>query len=236
MTIDDPTAVREQYATEENLRARQRLWTTVEGENARLVLFRILSELKPRNVLEVGGGQGELAERMQGELGASVTFVDQSERMVELARGRGIADANVADVQELPFEDGRFDTVVAAWMLYHVQDLDRGLAEIARVLEPGGSLVAVTNSVRHLEELRTIFDTLMRGYEDRFNSENGEASLRRHFSKVQTTEANVVAVVDERDVLEGYRRSLLYETRPLPDELELPFRVHGRTTIFVATK
>jgi SAM-dependent methyltransferase len=139
-------------------------------------------------------------------------------------------------VQELPFEDGRFDTVVAAWMLYHVHDLDRGLAEIARVLEPGSSLVAVTNSVRHLEELRTIFDTLMRGYEDRFNSENGEASLRRHFSNVETTEANVVAVVDERDVLEGYRRSLLYETRPLPDELELPFRVHGRTTIFVATK
>lgn len=234
--MDDPVAVHEQYATEENLRARQRLWANVEGENARLVLFRILSELQPRTVLEVGGGQGELAERMQSELGAAVTFVDQSERMVELARGRGIADAHVGDVQELPVEDGRFDTVVAAWMLYHVQDLDRGLAEIARVLEPGGSLVAVTNSVRHLEELRTIFDTLMRGYEDRFNSENGEASLRRHFSNVETTEANVVAVVDERDVLEGYRRSLLYETRPLPDELELPFRVHGRTTIFVATK
>ena len=234
--MDDPVAVREQYSTEQNLRARQRLWANVEGENARLVLFRILSELQPRTVVEVGGGQGELAERMQSELGVAVTFVDQSERMVELARGRGIADAQVADVQELPFEDGRFDTVVAAWMLYHVHDLDRGLAEIARVLEPGGSLVAVTNSVRHLEELRTIFDTLMRGYEDRFNSENGEASLRRHFSKVQTTEANVVAVVDERDVLEGYRRSLLYETRPLPNDLELPFRVHGRSTIFVATK
>ncbi|HST15151.1 MAG TPA: class I SAM-dependent methyltransferase [Gaiellaceae bacterium] len=236
MTMDNPVAVREQYATEENLKARQRLWANLEGENARLVLFRILSELQPRNVLEVGGGQGELAERMQRELGAAVTFVDQSERMVELARARGMADAQVGDVQELPFEDGRFDTVVAAWMLYHVQDLDRGLAEIARVLEPGGSLVAVTNSVRHLEELQTIFDTLMRGYEDRFNSENGEASLRRHFSTVERTDANVIAVVDEHDVLEGYRRSLLYETRPLPADLELPFRVHGRTTIFVATK
>jgi SAM-dependent methyltransferase len=121
-------------------------------------------------------------------------------------------------------------------MLYHVQDIDRGLAEIARVLEPGGTLVAVTNSVRHLEELRAIFDTLMRGYEERFNSENGEATLRRHFTDVQRTEANVLAVVDDRDVLEGYRRSLLYETRPLPDDLELPFRVHGRTTIFVATR
>lgn len=236
MTMDDPVAVREQYATEDNLRARQRLWANLEGENARLVLWRILSEINPRTVLEVGGGQGELAERLQNELGAAVTFVDQSERMVELARARGIANAHVGDVQELPFEDERFDTVVAAWMLYHVQDLDRGLAEIARVLEPGGSLVAVTNSVRHLEELRTIFDTLMRGYEDRFNAENGEASLRRHFRKIERTDANVVAVVAEREVLEGYQGSLLDETRPLPDDLELPFRVHGRTTIFVATK
>ena len=47
-----------------------------------------------------------------------------------------------------------FDTVVAAWMLYHVPDLDRGLAEIARVLTPGGRLVAVTNSELHLEEAR----------------------------------------------------------------------------------
>jgi SAM-dependent methyltransferase len=236
MTMDDPVAVREQYATEANLRARQRLWTNVEGENARLVLRRILSGLAPETVLEVGGGQGELAEWMQAELGASVTFVDQSERMVELARARGISDARVGDVQALPFEDERFDTVVAAWMLYHVKDIDRGLAEIARVLKPGGKLVAVTNSVKHLEELRTIFDTLMRGYEDRFNSENGDAALRRHFTNVERTDADVVAIVDERDVLEGYRRSLLYETRPLPADLELPFRVHGRTTIFVATK
>ena len=236
MTMDDPVAVREQYASEENLRARQRLWTNVEGENARLVLRRMLSELAPQTALEVGGGQGELAEWMHVELGAAVTFLDQSERMIELARARGIADAQVGDVQQLPFEDERFDTVVAAWMLYHVKDIDRGLAEIARVLQPGGTLVAVTNSVRHLEELRTIFETLMRGYENRFNSENGDATLRRYFTTVERTEANVVAVVDERDVLEGYRRSLLYETRPLPDDLELPFRVHGRTTIFVATK
>jgi SAM-dependent methyltransferase len=236
MTMDDPVRVREQYATEENLKARQRLWTNLEGENARVVLWRILSDLEPRRVLEVGGGQGELAERMQSELGAAVSFVDQSERMVELARARGIANARVGDVQQLPFEDGRFDTVVAAWMLYHVKDIARGLAEISRVLEPGGALVAVTNSVSHLEELRMIFHSLMRGYEDRFNAENGEEMLRREFSKIDRTDANVVAVVDERDVLEGYRRSLLYETLPLPDDLELPFRVHGRTTIFVATK
>lgn len=232
---DDPAAVREQYATEANLRARQALWANVEGENAPAVLWRVLASLRPRRVLEVGGGQGELAERMQSELGASVTFVDQSERMVELARARGIVDAQVGDVQQLPFADGSFDTAVAAWMLYHVADVDRGLGELARVLEPGGRLVVVTNSLRHIEELRGLLGTIMPGFERQFHSENGEELLRRHFSTVQRTDAEVVAVVDDRETLVAYRQSLSYETQPVPDDVPLPFRVHGRTTIFVAT-
>jgi SAM-dependent methyltransferase len=234
--LDDPVSVREQYATEANLRARQALWANVEGENAPIALRRILSGLRPQMVLEVGGGQGELAEWMQAELGAAVTFLDQSERMVDLARARGIADAHVGDVQKLPFGDARFDTVVAAWMLYHVADLDSALEEIARVLEPGGRLVAVTNSIRHLEELREILGTIMRGFEQSFTAENGESLLRRPFTRVDRTDTELVAVVHDRRVIEGYVRSLSYETQPLPDELPLPFRVHGRTTIFVATK
>jgi ubiquinone/menaquinone biosynthesis C-methylase UbiE len=49
---------------------------------------------------------GELSERIAMELGADVTAVDSSERMVELTRAPGI-DARVGDVQALPFEDGR---------------------------------------------------------------------------------------------------------------------------------
>jgi SAM-dependent methyltransferase len=236
MAFDDPAVVREQYATEANLRARQALWANVEGENGPVVLWRVLSSLQPRRVLEVGGGQGELAERLQTELGARVTFLDQSERMVELARSRGVADAHVGDAQDLPFADASFDTAVAAWMLYHVPDVDRALAEIARVLEPGGRLVAVTNSVRHIEELRDLFGTILPGFERQFNAENGEERLRRHFSAVDRTDAEVVATVDDPAVLVAYGRSLSYETRPLPDDVPLPFRVHGRTTIFVATR
>jgi SAM-dependent methyltransferase len=233
---DDPVVVAEQYRSEANLRARQALWANVEGENAPVVLWRVLASLGVDEVLEVGGGQGELAERMQTELGAHVTFLDQSERMVELARARGIRDAHVGDAQQLPFPDEAFDTVVAAWMLYHVPDPDRALAEMARVLAPGGRLVAVTNSVRHVEELRELFGTLLPEFELQFNAENGEAILRRHFRDVERIDAGVVAIVDERETLEAYRRSLSYETQPLPDEVTLPFRVHGRTTIFVARK
>jgi SAM-dependent methyltransferase len=234
--FDDPVVVRAQYATEENLRARQALWANVEGENAPIVLRRVLSAQRPRKVLEVGGGQGELAEWLRGELSALVTFVDQSERMVELARARGVSDAHVGDVQALPFADESFDLAVAAWMLYHVHDLDRGLAELARVLEPGGKLVAVTNSVRHLEELGDLLGEVMPGFELQFNAENGEQILCRHFSDVARIDAEVVAIVESRDVLVRYAESVSYDTDPIPDDVSLPFRVHGRTTIFVATR
>jgi SAM-dependent methyltransferase len=236
MAFDDPASVQHQYEREANLRARQALWANVEGEGAHLVLWRILTELQPRRVLEVGGGQGELAERMQTELGAHVTFLDQSERMVELARARGIEYARVGDAQGLPFPDASFDTVVAAWMLYHVPDVDRALAEAARVLVPGGRLVAVTNSVRHIEELRDLFGDILPGFERVFNSENADERLRRHFSAVERTDAESVAIVEDREVLVAYQRSLSYETGPLPDDLPLPFRVHGRPSIFVATR
>lgn len=234
--FDDPAVVSRQYADEANLRARQALWSNVEGENGRIVLARVLSSLGPRRVLEVGGGQGELAEWMQGELGAEVTFLDQSERMVELARARGIERADVGDVQTLPFADGSFDTVVAAWMLYHVADLDRAFSEIVRVLEPGGRLVAVTNSVRHLEELREVFGTIMPGFEKLFNAENAEVRLGPYFSRIDRHDTEIVAIVDDRETLVAYRRSLSYESRPVPEDVPLPFRVHGRTSIFVAAR
>jgi SAM-dependent methyltransferase len=235
-TWDDPAAVAEQYRDEANLRARQALWANVEGENAPVVLRRVLASLEPKSVLEIGGGQGELAEWMQSDLGARVTFVDQSERMVELARARGIIDARVGDAQELPFPAEAFDTVVAAWMLYHVRDVDRALAEAVRVLAPGGRLVAVTGSTRHIEELRELYGTVLPEFERQFNAENGEEILRRHFRDIERTDIEVVAIVDDRETLEAYRQSLSYATRTLPDDIPLPFRVHGRTTIFVAAR
>jgi SAM-dependent methyltransferase len=184
-------------------------------------------------VLEVGGGQGELAERMQRELSAQVTFLDISPRMVELARERGI-DAREGDVQELPFPDGSFDTVVAAWMLYHVPDVDRALAEMARVLTPGGALIAVTNSIDHLAELRQLFQATWT-LSDTFSRESGEELLQRRFSEVERIDADVEVQVDDRDVLVAYRDSIAGPTSELPEDLPLPFVTHGRTSIFFAT-
>jgi len=233
MPCDDPILVRRQYEREDNLRARQSLYEEVEGPHAPDVLWQTLVEWQPRRVLEVGGGPGELAERMQRDLGATVSFVDLSPRMVDLARERGI-DAQVGDIQELPFEEGSFDTVVAAWMLYHVPDLDRGLAEVARVLRPGGALVAVTNSVHHLEELNELIAYPHRA-KPTFSRENGESLLGRHFAQVNRFDMDAAVTVRDRGKLVAYRDSLTVETVPVPDVVQLPFVVHARTTIFVAT-
>jgi len=235
MPTNDPQLVREQYASEANLRARQALYEEREGENPPDVLWRKLEEWRPRTVLEVGGGEGELAARMRDKIGASVTFLDQSERMVEVARARGL-DAHLGDVQHLPFADASFDTVVAAWMLYHVQDIDRALAEIARVLEPGGALVAVTNSLRHLAELRELIGPIQPNFEHQFHAENGEALLRRHFAGVERIDTEVKVTVRDRAKLVAYQQSLSTPARPVPDDVELPFIVHGRCAIFRATK
>ncbi len=233
MPCDDPALVREQYACEDNLQARRDLYGEVSGPHAPDVLWKTLVEWQPTQVLEVGGGPGELSGRMQHELGASVSFVDISPRMVELACGRGI-DAQVGDVQALPFADGQFDTVVAAWMLYHVPNLQLGLAEIARVLRPGGALVAVTNSVHHLRELRELI-AYPTGWEETFSRENGEDLLRPHFARVDRFDMESVVTVRAREKLVAYRESISVETQPVPLDVELPFIVHGRTTIFVAT-
>lgn len=232
--LDDPVAVRQQYSSEVGLRARAALWREMSGPDVKDVLWRAIVDSGPTRVLEVGGGEGWLSERIVRELGAEVVMVDQSERMVELAAGRGV-NARLGDVQSLPFEAAAFDLVVAAWMLYHVPDLDRGLAEIARVLAPGGRFVAVTNSIRHGEEFFNVVGYPWQARRWTFRSENGDESLRRHFADVSRTDVHAWATVRERQVLLDYRASMMAATEPVPDDLELPLRVGARTTVFVAT-
>lgn len=235
--LNDADLVRAQYATDENLRKRQALYDETTGADAKAVLRTAIARCRPHRVLEVGGGQGWLSEWMDEELAADVTMVDLSEHMVELARARGV-DAQVADVQGLPFEDSTFDTVVAAWMLYHVPDLERGLGEVARVLEPQGRLVCNTNSRNHLAELRELirYPRTDAWLEGTFNAENGEEILRRHFAEVQRFDALGTVVVRDRQKLVDYRESLMVETQPVPEDVELPFEIQIGGAVFVATK
>ncbi len=97
----------------------------------------------PGSILDAGMGGGRLASELDAR-GWTVTGVDSSARMVELARQRlpHLADRLLeADLAALPFAADSFDAVVATGALEYVGDLARGLGELARVLRPGGRAV-----------------------------------------------------------------------------------------------
>ena len=235
MRLDDPDVVRDDYASESRLLARRSVYGASEGPNALDVLWDAIADASPHDILEVGPGPGELSERMATELDANVVAVDISPRMVELTRGRGI-DARLGDVQSLEFEEESFDLVVAAWVLFHPSDLDRAVSEIARVLRPGGRLIAATNSTEHLRELWALVGVERSPYS--FCAENGEDALRRHFPRVVTHPvAGWVTFGDTATARDYVASSIIFShlAERVPD-LDGPLRARRMNAVFVAEK
>jgi SAM-dependent methyltransferase len=235
--LDDPALVAAEYADDARLRRRASAYTGASTAiDARVPLVAAVVEARPTRVLEVGAGWGELAEWIARETGAEVVVTDLSPHMVELSRARGLA-ASIADVQELPFADGSFDVVVAAWMLYHVPDLDRGLAEIARVLRPGGRLLAATNSILHLHELRELVGSGRSSIT--FSRESGDELLSRNFAAVRRDDVDGRLEFTDRAAVEDYVRASISMSpfvANLPAEIDEPFFARRANSIFVAEK
>lgn len=235
--LDDPALVALEYGDESRLRRRAAAYTGVTTAiDTRVPLVAAVVEAAPARVLEVGCGWGELAVWLARDTGAEVVATDLSPRMVELACERGV-NATLADVQELPFADDAFDVAVAAWMLYHVPDLDRGLAELARVLRPGGRLVAATNSVFHLFELRELVGSGRSSIT--FSRESGEELLAPHFASVRREDVDGVLEFATRAEVEEYVRASISMSPfagNLPAVVDEPFVARRANSIFSAEK
>ena len=116
-------------------------------------MVELAGDVHGRRVLDAGCGSGPLFEDLRAK-GAIVTGFDSSPAMLELARQRlgDDADLQVADLsQPLPFPDGTFDDVVVSLVLHYLQDWTTPLAELRRVLKPGGRLLLSVNHPRILE-------------------------------------------------------------------------------------
>ena len=121
-----------------------RLVDDLEAEVARPYVTR-------RRVLDAGCGTGLLRERLARDA-AGVVGGDRSGGMLQKARARGHGVAQ-ADLRFLPFDDATFDAVASFKVLAHVPRPERAVAELARVLRPGGHLVLEfynRHSLRHV--------------------------------------------------------------------------------------
>lgn len=114
---------------------------------ARPAIIDLAGDVTGRHILDAGCGAGPLAAALR-DRGARVTGFDASPAMVALAERRLGTDANVlvADLAEpLPFATGEFDDVVASLVLHYLEDWSGPLAELRRVLRPGGRLILSVN-------------------------------------------------------------------------------------------
>jgi SAM-dependent methyltransferase len=99
------------------------------------------------DVLDVGTGEGQVARVAASEVGAGrVVGVDPVWAQLSVARDRGPGPAYArATAGALPFPPAAFDAVVACLVFEHIDDADAALAEVGRVLRPGGRFLFFLN-------------------------------------------------------------------------------------------
>ncbi|HLS46744.1 MAG TPA: methyltransferase domain-containing protein [Ornithinicoccus sp.] len=110
-------------------------------------MLRLAGDVSGLRVLDAGCGSGPLSAALR-DRGALVSGFDASAAMVNLARRRlgEDADLRIADLgSPLPFDDAAFDAVVASLVLHYLEGWSGPLAEVRRVLKPGGRLMVSVN-------------------------------------------------------------------------------------------
>jgi SAM-dependent methyltransferase len=97
-------------------------------------------------VLDVGCGEGQVA-RVAAALGLGTVGIDPAWAQVSVAASRGGAPVTVLQggAATLPFRDASFDAAVACLVFEHIVDVDAAIAEVARVLRPGGRFLFLLN-------------------------------------------------------------------------------------------
>lgn len=152
-----------QYGTAEKIAARARLHQNYT--QAEIGWFEWVARQLPfregAKILEIGCGPGwfwanaKIAFPANMELtltDMSAGMVDEAERRCRALPFKNISAAS-ANAEALPFADDAFDLIIAMHMLYHVPDQQRAIAEMYRVVRPGGFVAITTNDADNLAKL-----------------------------------------------------------------------------------
>src|SRR4030066_2119500 len=119
-----------------------------------------------KKVLDLGCGTGNIASQLQKAIKADVIGVDASFAMLKVAKGKSV-EVICADMdnQQLPFRDGSFDTIMVAYVIHQIKNLEFLLSECYRVLRDG-VLVLLTSSHKQIENQHPVIKDFFPSYVD----------------------------------------------------------------------
>ncbi|MCL4637693.1 MULTISPECIES: bifunctional demethylmenaquinone methyltransferase/2-methoxy-6-polyprenyl-1,4-benzoquinol methylase UbiE [Olivibacter] len=148
--------------------------------------IRSLRQLQPKKILDVATGTGDFAfEAINILKPDKIVGVDISEGMLAVAKEkiakRGVGnkfEVVLGDSEGLPFDDGSFDAVTVAFGVRNFENLEKGLADICRVLRPGGKAVILEFSnpkTFPMKQLYSVYSRTLMPFFGRLFSKDREA-------------------------------------------------------------
>lgn len=117
-------------------------------------VLKIVSDTKPKTILDIATGTGDLAILMAKTNAEKIIGLDISAGMLEVGKNKvedkklsNVIDLVLGDSENIPFEDNHFDAITVGFGVRNFENLEKGFAEILRVLKPNGIFVILETSV-----------------------------------------------------------------------------------------
>lgn len=234
-------AIVDQYKTAVNINARIELHRRFSHNPT--PWFAWIAKMLPveemGRILEIGCGNGQLWQQIPARVlkEKEIHVTDASSGMVEDAAellrssGRGSLIFETEDCQNLSYEDGTFDGVIANHVLFYVKNLPKALGEIHRVLKPEGTFYCSTYGREHMKEITLLvqeFDPRITLSEvalyELFGLENGQALLEETFGHVKKVMYDDYLLVTEAEPLLDYILSCHGNQSEILSQRQLEFK------------
>jgi ubiquinone/menaquinone biosynthesis C-methylase UbiE len=144
LSADEQTAMLADRYTQ-RADAYEALWSPIIRPVGERLISHLPLSSTTRSVVDIGTGAGALLPAIKRAApSAMIVGVDRSEGMLRLAKGRHSGPLALVDVQRLALPANRFEVAIVAFVLFHLPAPEHCLAEVNRVLQPGGSVGTVT--------------------------------------------------------------------------------------------
>ena len=229
---DKMNDVKRQYNVSNHLQTRIDTHTHYEEKHVDLdkLVIKHLQLQGEENILEVGCASGKFLSLLQtnGHKGPLTGF-DQSEAMLaEAAKTNNLIEWKRGDASKLPFETNYYDLIIARHMLYHMKDVEKTIQGFHKVIRPGGSLLATTNSSVTLPRIVEMCNRMLDAFDlpkttssvTPFCLENGKEILQSVFPTVEETVIHNALVFHHATPIVNYISSM-FPSLNIPDNTYL---------------